>query len=751
MHSLLTRQLKKAGIISDEENPDSKQLGLLLELVSHTYQELDRDRYTRERSLAISSKEMQDLYDQLKASSETQLARDRAMLRSLVDSIPDLIFFKDKDSQYLGCNLAYCEYVGCSEDELIGKTDFDLFDESRAEEIRSQDHVIIDQGEVYRNEEWITYPDNRMQLIDSIRSSFHGADGELLGLIGIGRDITHRKQAEEQLQVLTHTVEQSASVVLIVDGKNRIKYVNPKFSQVTGYSPEEVIGKSSQYLQSRETLIEHGKEMQYALSNGREWRGEVCNRKKNGDRYWAHIVISPIKDPNGEITYYLCMIEDITEAHQLTEQLSYEASHDSLTGLVNRREFEVRVQNLLDRNSDRRQHHAMCFMDLDQFKVVNDTCGHSAGDELLRQVSQHLTGKVRSNDTLARLGGDEFGMLMEYCSLENARKVAENLQESINKFQFKWEGRLFKIGVSIGLVAITDEDHNLTELFRNADAACYMAKDLGRSRIHVYTSEDRDLAQRHGEMEWVTRIYRALEENQLQLFAQSINPMVKAPGKQLHYELLIRMQSDEGDIIPPGSFLPAAERYNLIAMLDRWVINNSFCLLMEHGAFLSDIGLCSINLSGQSLTEDGFLDFIINKFDETGMRPEKICFEITETAAIANLSMASNFITALRSIGCSFALDDFGSGLSSFGYLKNLPVDYLKIDGMFVKDMVNNPIDRAMVKSINEIGQVMGMETIAEFVENDETIALLETIGVDYVQGYAFGRPAPLLDILNGA
>ncbi|MCP4934420.1 MAG: EAL domain-containing protein, partial [bacterium] len=252
-------------------------------------------------------------------------------------------------------------------------------------------------------------------------------------------------------------------------------------------------------------------------------------------------------------------------------------------------------------------------------------------------------------------------------------------------------------------------------------------------------------------MEWVTRIYRALEENQLQLFAQSINPMVKAPGKQLHYELLIRMQSDEGGIIPPGSFLPAAERYNLIAMLDRWVINNSFCLLMKHGAFLSNIGLCSINLSGQSLTEDGFLDFIINRFDETGMRAEKICFEITETAAIANLSKASNFITTLRSIGCSFALDDFGSGLSSFGYLKNLPVDYLKIDGMFVKDMVNNPIDRAMVKSINEIGQVMGMETIAEFVENEETIALLGTIGVDYVQGYAFGRPAPLLDILNGA
>jgi len=748
MHRLLTRQLKKAGILSDCDNPDGEQLGLLLKLVDSTYQESDKDRYTRERSLSISTKEMQTLYEDLKASSESELARDRAMLRSLIDSIPDLIFFKDKDSKYLGCNRAYCDYVGCCEDDLIGKTDFDLFDESKAEKIRSEDHTVMDQGSVHRREEWITYPNSRMHLIDNIRSSFHGADGELLGLIGIGRDITHRKQAEEQLQVLTHTVEQSASVVLIVDSDNRVKYVNPKFTQVTGYSSEEVIGKSSQYLQSRETLIEHGKEMQFALTNGREWRGEVCNRKKNGERYWAYIVISPIKDSKGKITYYLCTVEDITEAHHLNEQLSYEASHDSLTGLVNRREFEARVQSLID-SSSRRQHHAICFMDLDQFKVINDTGGHSAGDELLRQVSQHLTKQVRSNDTLARLGGDEFGMLMECCSLENAKKVAENLQDIIKQFQFKWEDRLFKIGVSIGLVAITNEDNNLTELFRKADAACYMAKDLGRNRIHVYTSEDRGLAERHGEMEWVTRIYRALEENQLRLFAQTINPLANLADKKLHYELLIRMQDDDGSLIPPGAFLPAAERYNLIAMLDRWVINNSFCLLMENYAFLSSIGLCSINLSGQSLTEHGFLDFIINKFDETGMHPEKICFEITETAAIANLSMASNFINTLRGIGCSFALDDFGSGLSSFGYLKNLPVDYLKIDGMFVKDMVKNPIDRAMVKSINEIGQVMGMATIAEFVEDDETIAMLDDIGVDYVQGYAFGHPISLLEILN--
>jgi len=749
MHRLLTRQLKKAGIATDHENLQGRQLQQFLELVSQAYNESDKTRSTIESTLSVSLQEMQELYEDLKISSESQLARDRAMLRSLVDSIPDLIYFKDQDSNYLGCNLAYSELVGFTEDELIGKTDFDLFDEEKAEAVRNQDQTIMQEGGVYRNEEWLTYPNNRMRLMDCIKSPFHGPGDELLGLIGIGRDITSRKQAEEQLHVLTHTVEQSASVVLIVDARSRIKYVNPKFTEVTGYEPKDIMGKHMQYLQSRETLKEHGKEMQNALENGREWRGEVCNQKKNGEHYWACVIISPIRDDKGEITYYLCTVEDITEARQLNEQLSYEATHDSLTGLANRREFEARVQKLLDENSSHSQEHAICFLDLDQFKVVNDTCGHSAGDELLRQMSRHLIKQVRSNDTLARLGGDEFGVLIESCTLENARKVAENIQQVVQQFQFQWEGHLFKIGVSIGLVAITNEDNNLTSLFKNADAACYMAKDLGRNRIHIYTSDDRDLAQRHGEMEWVTRIYRALEQNQLQLYAQTINPVSNAPDKKLHYEALIRMQDYDGKIIPPGAFLPAAERYNLIATLDRWVINYSFSMLMQYPLFLSSIGHFSINLSGQSLTEDGFLDFIISMFDETGMQPEKICFEITETAAIANLSMASNFINTLRDIGCRFALDDFGSGLSSFGYLKNLPVDYLKIDGMFVRDIVTDPIDRAMVKSINEIGQVMGMETIAEFVESDEITEMLRDIGVDYVQGYAFGAPIPLTDVLD--
>jgi len=320
------------------------------------------------------------------------------------------------------------------------------------------------------------------------------------------------------------------------------------------------------------------------------------------------------------------------------------------------------------------------------------------------------------------------------------------LQKVIQEYEFSWEGHVFKVGVSIGLVAINETTTNLTELLKEADAACYVAKDLGRNRIHVYHGEDKSLAQRHGEMQWVEQIHRALEQHRFCLYAQTIVPLGTSDDK--HYELLVRMVDEIGKVIPPGAFLPAAERYNLIEKLDAWVIEKAFALLAAHPVFLKQVSFISINLSGQSLTRPDILDFIITQLDVFGIEAEKICFEITETAAIANLSTAIKFIATLRGLGCRFALDDFGSGLSSFAYLKNLPVDYLKIDGMFVKDIVDDPIDRAMVKSINEIGQVMGMQTIAEFVENDEIKGMLREIGVNYAQGYGIGKPQSFDEIL---
>ena len=432
---------------------------------------------------------------------------------------------------------------------------------------------------------------------------------------------------------------------------------------------------------------------------------------------------------------------------QTEDQLNFHASHDALTGLVNRREFERRVQRIFDTVRRDNDEYAVCFLDLDQFKIVNDTCGHVAGDELLRQLTTVLEKVVRKRDTLARLGGDEFGVLMEHCSLKDANRVATSILSAIQNYQFIWEGHTFKLGVSIGLVPITQSTSNFDQLLKDADSACYMAKELGRNRIHVYRVDDVDLAKRSGEMQWVTHINEALEGDLFTLYAQAIVPLSNSDNT--HFEFLVRMIDVNGSLFPPGAFLPAAERYNLISQVDRWVINNAFTLLAANPDFLADISFCSINLSGQTLSSPEILEFIISQLQESNINGSKICFEITETAAISNLSIAMEFISKLKDMGCRFALDDFGSGLSSFAYLKNLPVDYLKIDGIFVKDIAEDPIDHAMVKSINEIGQVMGMETIAEFVENDVIKGMLKEIGVNYAQGYGIGKPKPFDEILK--
>ncbi len=558
--------------------------------------------------------------------------------------------------------------------------------------------------------------------------------------------IIERNRLVKRLQLFSRAVESTSSVLIMTDLNGSIEYVNPKFTEVTGYDDEEVMGENPRFLKSGESLNEVYADLWRTILSGKEWKGEFHNRKKDGSFYWARTAISGMRDSTGTITHFIGIQEDMTSEYELAEQLSHQASHDALTGLINRREFERRAGRLLNTIRQDKDEHALCYLDLDQFKIVNDTCGHNAGDELLRQLAKVLQDEVRSRDTLARLGGDEFAILMEHCSLEPAQRVATSLQNAIHDFQFAWKGQSFRVGVSIGLVAITEEIPNLTELLKQADAACYMAKDLGRGRIHVYHPEDAELAQRHGEMQWVVRIPRALEEKRFCLYAQAIVPL--DGSDDVHYELLIRMRDEQGKIIPPGAFLSAAERYNLMTQLDRWVVEEALTSLARNPVFLGQINFISINLSGQSLADETFQDFVTSQFHANAIPPDKVCFEITETAAISNLSTATTFISTLKEFGCCFALDDFGSGLSSFGYLKNLPVDYLKIDGMFVKDIVGDPIDRAMVRSINEIGQVMGMKTIAEFVENEMIKGMLKEIGVNYAQGYGIAKPLPFDEIL---
>jgi len=438
--------------------------------------------------------------------------------------------------------------------------------------------------------------------------------------------------------------------------------------------------------------------------------------------------------------------ERTIELTQVNEQLSWQASHDALTGLVNRRKFKQCLEEAITTARTSHQEHALCYFDLDRFKIVNDTCGHLAGDELLRQVSALLQTRCRKTDTLARLGGDEFGLLLHQCSLEQALPVAQALHESIQAFRFVWQAKPFSIGVTIGMVAINAQSTSLDSVLSAADTACYAGKNQGRNRVHVYQAEDGELAQQRSEVQWVAQINQALAENRFCLYNQTIASLTaKSTGE--HYEVLLRLVNETGEVILPMAFLPAAERYNLMPTIDRWVLSTFFAgVSASSGAKGSTIpqSLYAINLSGASVNDDQFIDFLKQQFDIHQIPPQQICFEITETVAIANLSKAAILIHEIRALGCRFALDDFGSGMSSFAYLKHLPVDYLKIDGCFIKDIVNDPIAASMVEAINRICHVMGIQTIAEFVTSETILTKVRTLGVDYAQGYAIALPQPI-------
>jgi diguanylate cyclase (GGDEF)-like protein len=437
---------------------------------------------------------------------------------------------------------------------------------------------------------------------------------------------------------------------------------------------------------------------------------------------------------------------------QATARLVYQASHDMLTGLINRREFEQRLERLLVSALQQGREHALCYMDLDQFKVINDTCGHAAGDELLRQLALLLKGNLRDRDTLARLGGDEFALLLENCSIADALEVADLFRAEVQRFRFKWADRIFAVGMSVGMVAINRDSGTAASLLSAADAACYVAKDRGRNQIHLYESRDIDLTRHRGEMQWVTRIQRALEEDRLSLSWQEIRRTDDTVEPVRHVELLLRMVDDDGSEILPMAFIPAAERYSIMPALDSWVIAETWRACQRYLAAKCERHcLFAVNLSGASLKDPAFRRMLLEKLQQNPDLGPHLCFEITETAAIGNLAVVNEFIDAMREFGCSFALDDFGSGLSSFTYLKNLKVEYLKIDGAFVRDIVTNAVDRSMVEAIHRIGHQMGLKTVAEYVESDQTVAMLRNIGVDYVQGNGVHCPEPLANLCGSA
>ncbi len=553
-------------------------------------------------------------------------------------------------------------------------------------------------------------------------------------------------EEKERAEVTLHSI---AEGVITTDKAGRVRYMNPVAESLSGHTQPESTGRAIDRVLS---LVDETSGEKIDSTIVQCLRDDIVTRgltgrvlvKPDGVEIPVEESAAPIRNRSGRTIGAVLVFEDVSQTRELTRRLSYQASHDALTGLYNRSEFELRLHNALKRAHRQNQPVTLCYMDLDQFKVVNDTCGHIAGDQLLRQLAHKLQEALRDSDTIARLGGDEFGVLLQDCSVEDAHRLASTLRKTVSDHRFAWDGKTFEVGVSIGVVPISTDTHDVTEALSAADVACYAAKESGRDRVHVFESDDAELQRRRNDMLWVNRIRQALKEDRFRLYQQPVIQVGSAQSRTVHHEILLRMLDEDGSLLEPDLFIGAAEQFGLMPDIDHWVIRHTVQWLAENQAAPPGTHQLAINLSGQSLSSNSFIATVIEIINASAVDPENINFEITETAAIANLDEAIRFIHVLKGMGCRFSLDDFGSGMSSFQYLKSLPVDYLKIDGSYVRDLVRDPIDRAMVESVNQIGHAMGMKTIAEFVENQATLEALAEIGVDYAQGYAIARPASI-------
>lgn len=583
-------------------------------------------------------------------------------------------------------------------------------------------------------------------------------EGQVTHYYGYLLDITERKYAEfesqqekERVQVTLHSI---ADAVITTDVNGQIEYLNPSAEAMTGWDCSIARGLSIGRvfrLHAEDSSEPASDPVSLCLRSGETVKseGDHVLVRHDGERLSIRYSVSPILTDPGTALGAILVFHDVTKARHLENTVSYQASHDALTGLWNRAAFESQLADAVESARQSRDSHVVCILDIDQLKIINDTCSHESGDDLLKRIAALLQGSVRESDNIARLGGDEFGILLRSCSLVSAARLMEDILVAIDALRFASDGRIFEISASIGVAQIKPVCAGTTEILSEVDLACHAAKERGGNRYHIFQSEDAELRRRQDEMNWVSKISEAIDADRLELFCQQIVPLSPDAAPQLHFEVLVRMRSETGELITPDKFLPAAERYHLITGIDRWVVTHSMAWYAEQaaraGARRPDT--MSINLSGHSLSDAKFLGHIKGTILTYNVPPHVLCFEITETAAVANLSAAASFIRELRQMGCRFSLDDFGSGLSSFAYLKNLPVDYLKIDGEFVREMDTDEVSHAMVSAIHELGRVIGIRTIAEFVENERIIEMLTAMGVDFAQGYAIARPAPLADL----
>ena len=571
--------------------------------------------------------------------------------------------------------------------------------------------------------------------------------------------VMRRQQARERL--LTNTIfdekerarvtlQSIGDAVITTDIHLAIDYLNPVAERMTQWTMAEARGRPLSEVCSlidERTMQAVPARVARALRDNQPCPfggNELALVRRDGTSMAIEDTATPLLDRDGSVTGGVLVLRDVAVTRRMAQRISWAATHDPLTGLVNRREFESRVEAALLSARNSQVQHVLCYLDLDQFKVVNDSCGHAAGDALLKQLAGKLQARMRASDTLARLGGDEFGALLEGCALDRAQLIAADLLAAVRDHRFEWEGKHFTVGVSIGMAALDASTGCRAEAFSAADTACYSAKEQGRNRVCVFRSSDADMARRRADIGWASRLTQAMEEERLVLYYQPYLSLGahSAPGQ--HIEILLRLIDEAGELVPPGSFLPAAERYNIMPAIDRWVVGTVFARYRDLSAQMGAPLTCAINLSGTTLNSEGMLDFIRAQSEHHRIPAGAICFEITETAAINNLRQATQFMRELKALGFCFALDDFGIGTSSLAYLKTLPVDYLKIDGSFVRNIVTDPVDRAMADTINRVGHIMGLQTVGEYAESDAVIDGLRALGVDFAQGYGVQRPQAL-------
>jgi len=634
---------------------------------------------------------------------------------------------------------AFLKYVHPADRELVDAAVKDAFNGRKPYSI---DHRIV-------------LPGGEEKTVHEAAEVINGPDGAPVRMIGTVHDITERKKSEFELKKLSAVIEHSVNLVFITDKQGTIEYVNPTFEQVTGYSREEAIGQSPRILASGEVPNSQYQEMWKTILSGQTWRTTIKNRNKSGGYYWAAAVITPIRNEQGEITHFLAVQEDVTSKMLSEERIKYLANYDELTGLVNRARFLELVEEWTNASPEKRA--VMCLIDMDQFKLLNDTFGHGAGDEYLRRISKVLEGvlagafgKAASSfdggPILSRLSGDEFAIFLPGLTEAEGLEAAEEFRKAVEGFYFNEASS--SLTISLGLSSMPGHGFNVKDLLTKADAAMYRAKELGRNRIHVYRAEDHDLEKMHSRLAWRERILQGLRDGRFTPWFQPLLDL--GSGRVHHYEALARLVDQEGKVLLPGAFIDIAERFGIVGLIDRMIIKKTMeaqAAMMKKGERLS----FAMNLSGKDLGDPDLLDYIKGKISETGADPSCLVFEITETAAIGDLEKATKFVRSLKELGCHFSLDDFGVGFTSFTYLKELQVDFIKIDGSFIRKLHENPNDQVFVKAITDLAKGLRIKSIAEFVENEESLGLLRSFGVDFAQGYLIGKPSPGLELPGGA